>query len=246
MKRRNKFLLSLTFLACLSSFGQTSSSPQKHIKTIAYKAEAKQKSSSQNKSSLIWGAGSLGGTAPIGEFSTAFNTAGSWTATSYYDANGAPGNAFWTRSTLGYSQGAYWGGTTPINSPSAANGVAIFDSDFMDNGGVQGNFGLGSSPSAHSGLLLSPAIDLTGYTDSALTLKFYTFRSDFSVTEFSVGFSTDGGATYSTTSIPNLISNSTEGFVEITLPNATAGVVNLTDCRIRFVFDGDYYFAISR
>lgn len=203
----------------------------------------------------IWGVGSATGVADA-EFSNPFTNATSWTAgdnpttwtaLTVNESGGAvtPGNAYWVRNLTGFSNGAYWSGTTPMASPSQANGVALFDSDFLDNGGTPGNFGLGTSPSAHRGELISPRIDLTGYTDSALTVQFFTFYRDFNGSGMLVSISTDDGQTWSTdidfkSAVPNL----TEDFARILYTGVTAGVANLSQVRLRFTFDGDYYFAL--
>ena len=181
------------------------------------------------------------------ETGTASNySTSNWTALSINSNNGAvtPGTAYWKRSTLGYSQGAYWSGFTPVNSSSQANGVAIFDSDFMDNNGVIG--GTGSSPSTHKGALISPRIDLTGNTDIPLAVKFYSLYRNHQITELSVSFSSDDGVTWgSSVDYRTLQSPESQGFVTLTLPiSSTQGISNLSQCRIKYTFDGEYYFAI--
>ncbi|NJM79409.1 MAG: T9SS type A sorting domain-containing protein [Flavobacterium sp.] len=204
----------------------------------------------------IWGVGAPVGI-PEGEFSTNFTETGTtgnysvtnWTALSISQSGGAtmPGAAYWKRNTLGYSQGAYWGETTPISSSSQANGVAIFDSDFMDNGGTPNAFGTGTSPSPHKGELISPRIDLSGYTDTPLAVKFYSHFRNFQTSVLGVSFSSDDGATWRTpVDYRSLTSGTpTQEFVTVLLPaSSTQGVANLSQCRIKFIFDGDYYFAI--
>lgn len=212
---------------------------------------------SQNLTTLstpIWGAGASTGNAD-GQFANAFVEAGSyapgdnttsWTALSVYDTGNArtPGNAYWTRNTLGYSQGAYWNGTTAVSSSSSANGVAIFDSDFMDTGGVPGAFGTGISPSAHKGELISPRIDLTGYTDTGIAIEFFSFYRIFQTFERSVSVSTDDGATWVTVDYEATSTALVQETLSVTFASVTAGVANLTQCRIKFTFDGDYYFSI--
>lgn len=202
----------------------------------------------------IWGAGAAVGQAE-GEFQNPFANATStgnysnndWTALSVFDNNGntTPGAAFWTRSTLGYSQGAYWAGTTPINSPSQANGVAIFDADFLDNNGVAGAFGTGSSPAAHRGELISPKIDLSAYAGMPLVIEFYAFYRLFQDTELSVAMSTDDGLTWSTPyDYRLLLGDLTAGLVRVPMFDITSGGGILTDCRIKFIFENNYYFSI--
>lgn len=190
------------------------------------------------------------------EFQNAFIESGtasnysisSWTALSINDNGGTvtPGAAFWTRNLTGYSQGAYQSATTPVSSPSQSNGVAIFDSDFLDNAGIAGNFNGGTSPSSHKGELISPRIDLTGATNIPLAVKFFSHFRDFNGSTMSISLSTDDGITWSTEiDYKQLSSNLTEEFVVAPLANdATNGVTNLTQCRIKFIFDGNYYFSI--
>jgi hypothetical protein len=201
----------------------------------------------------IWGAGASNGVA-AGEFQNAFVDTTSignyalneWTALSVYDSDTIfPGNAYWTRSTLGYSQGAYWTVTTPFAAPSQSNGAAIFDSDYLDNNGVAGAFGTGMSPSGHKAELISPRIDLSGYTDSVLMVKFFSKYRDFEIDELSLSMSVDDGTTWSTAiDYRALQYELTEAFVRAYFPNFTMGVSNLSNCRLKFTFEGYYYFAL--
>ncbi len=206
---KKQILLIGALLIAVAGSAQVTSPSVPGTKTMANYIKPKQKThanGSNRAGTPIWGVGSGVGVADA-EFSNAFVQAGSynsgdnptsWTALSVHENGGAvtPGAAYWTRSTLGYSQGAYWSGTTPVGSPSQANGVAIFDSDFMDNNGVAGDFGLGTSPSPHRGELISPRIDLTGYTDSAIAVSFFGFYRNFNMSELSVSVSVDDGTTW--------------------------------------------------
>ena len=202
----------------------------------------------------IWGAGAATGAAH-GEFQSDFVQSGTasnyvdtaWTALSISHGGGtaSPGSAYWTRTLSGGSQGAYWASRPPISSPSQANGAAIFDSDFMDNAGTAGAFGTGTAPTPHRGELISPKIDLTGYTDSALVVQFYSYYREFRINELSVSLSVDGGVTWSTAiDYRRFQADEDQGVVRVLFLNETGGVANLQDCRVRFVFDDDYYFAI--
>ncbi|NQY67364.1 MAG: LamG domain-containing protein, partial [Flavobacteriales bacterium] len=121
-------------------------------------------------------------------------------------------------------------------------------SDFLDNAGVAGAWGTGTSPSAHKGSIISPRIDVSGYTDSALVVDFYSYYLNYQIGELSISFSVDDGATWSTTDFrtlqPAATNTSAEGFVAVVFPTITAGVTNLTQCRIKFTFDGNYYFSM--
>ena len=205
-------------------------------------------------SQVIWGVGSSNGLADA-EFSnpfvnatsfTAGDNVGAWTSRTIFDGNGSPGAAYWVRSLTGTSQGAYFGTQSSMNSPSQANGVALFDSDYMDNGGTQGAFGMGSSPAPHKGELISPRIDLTGCTNSVINVKFESYFRNYQITELSVAISTDDGATWSAPVDYNTAATNDvfRGIKNCTFPTVTAGVTNLTQCRMKLVFNGDYYYAM--
>lgn len=205
-------------------------------------------------SQVIWGVGSSNGVADA-QFSNAFVNAtsfspgdnlGAWTSRTIFDGNGSPGAAYWVRSLTGTSQGGYFGTQSSMNSPSQANGVALFDSDYMDNGGTQGAFGTGSSMSPHKGELISPRIDLTGCTNSVINVKFESYFRNFNISELSVAISTDDGATWSAPVDYNTATTNTvfRGVKNCTFPTVTAGVTNLTQCRMKLVFNGDYYYAM--
>jgi hypothetical protein len=206
---------------------------------------------------VVWGVGSSVGVADA-EFSNNFvnsTTAGSYSTTNWTalavnedDATVFPGNAYWVRNTNGVSSGGYATGMTPIGSPSAANGSALFDSDFMDNGGVTGAFGSGTSPGGHKGELISPRIDLTGNTNNQLAVNFYSYYRRFQIDNYSISISTDDGASWTETVDiqalqPVAVNSDVEGFITAVFNTATQGVSNLTQCRIKFTFDGYYYYA---
>ncbi|MDO3383284.1 hypothetical protein [Gilvimarinus algae] len=198
----------------------------------------------------LWGAGAPAGSVD-GEFQNAFvntTTAGSydptqWSALSVSDGNGAPGAAYWVRSANGEAQGAYWGSRSPIASDTPSNGAALFDSDFLDNGGTIGGFGTGSSPSPHVGELISPRIDLTGQTDLPLAVEFFYKIRNFTISEASVSLSVDDGASWNTVNMPLPGSqNDAEGSYIALFPTITGGVANLSQARLKFTFNGDYYY----
>jgi hypothetical protein len=211
-----------------------------------------------NAQTVIWGVGSSVGVAeaefqnPFVQDSISPYSPSAWTALTVYEnwggVVGGSSHAFWTRSTLGHSEGLYssppYYTPTPLPSPSLSNGIAIFDSDFLDNDSVA--VGLGSSPAQHRGDLISPRIDLTGYTDSAIAVKFFSqyIGNGGYTNELSVSISTDDGTTWNTPfDYRALQDEDVAGFVSIPFPNVTAGVTNLTQCRVRFIFDTYYYFA---
>ncbi len=204
----------------------------------------------------IWGAAALDGTSD-GQFQNGFVFTGNpgsvsdtaWTALSINEAGGAvtPGAAYWVRNTTGYSAGAYWGSTNTLPSPTQANGVAIFDSDFLDNGGQQGAFGMGTSPSPHHGELISPLIDLTDYDEVPLTAVFFTGYRDFDITSFGVSLSVNDGATWGPVQEVPLVGGivTTETVLPLgTLTDNLPQDADLTQSRLKVVFNGDYYYAM--
>jgi hypothetical protein len=230
--------------------------PTQAVKTVATSqmgiAKSKIQPNINKASTVLWGTGASDTTSnSLGQFSNGFSTGtvsfNQWSAISINQSGGSvtPGNAYWVRNATGLGQGAYSGGETAFNPPSQSNGVALFDSDYLDNGGTAGAFNLGASPSRHKGELISPSFDLTGYTDSALSLNFYCQYRNFNFTDYSASISVDGGATWTTKSI--LAVNPpqrTTTAVELVFPSVTAGVTNLSNCKIKFTFDGDYYYAM--
>lgn len=206
----------------------------------------------------LWGHGTTNGAADA-EFQNTFlqSNAGfpysttQWTAQSISENDGTvtPGAAYWTRTTTGLSQGGYATNMVPASSATASNGIAIFDSDFMDNAGTAGAFGTGTSVSPHHGELISPRIDLTGATDSALSVSFYSYYRFFRITELSVSMSVDDGLSWTTIGDMTALqagstNNAVEGRINVLVPNITTGVGNLSQCRLKFTFNGRYYYAI--
>ncbi len=159
----------------------------------------------------------------------------------------------WTRNGKG-DRGNFWGTRTALASPSLANGSAIFNSDFLDN------LGAGVSPTPHSGELISPIINATGYSNIVVEFNQY-FRKFES--ECFIQYSTDGGTTWSRSVrvFPNNdlkinqetynsfnSANTDSTKVKVALPRS----VGTANFRIKFIFDGvgpagdnqGYYFWI--
>jgi hypothetical protein len=105
------------------------------------------------------------------------------------------------------SRGAYAGpastGQLPIQSATAANGFVVFDSDFLDNNGVAGNFcGTGALACApHVANLETGVINLVGHptVDLVFTQYYRRFAGPGGVQTVPatyLDFSTDGGQTW--------------------------------------------------
>ncbi len=151
-------------------------------------------------------------------------------------------NAKWIYTANGSSQGGYSNQAGRINSPTFANGALIFDSDFLDNGGVEGNEGLGVAPSPHSGSLTSPIIDCS--TFGSVAVSFYQYYQNF-YSECFLEVSADSGSTWTRIRVNSLVSpgnGTTRNNHQVI--DITSVAANKNGVQIRFVFDGDYYFWI--
>jgi len=147
------------------------------------------------------------------------------------------------------SLGAYATSTNVITSASAANGFIIMDSDFLDNAGIQGNFGGGIAPAPHQTLLITETIDLLNETniDLAFTQYYRRFAGPGglqSVPASYVDVSIDGGTTWPHTLTYNadIAVNSATSTNDMEARDISAWVAGQSNVKLRFRFDGEYYF----
>ena len=147
------------------------------------------------------------------------------------------------------SRGAYMSNQTPMSSATASNGFVIFDSDFLDNAGVAGNFGNGIAAAPHLAELITDMIDLTQHSIVDLTFTQYYRRfagpaGSQAVPATYVDFSVDGGATfpYSVTLNSGVAVNSSTSTNDVVNIIAGSYIGGQDSVKIRFRFDGDYYF----
>ena len=162
-------------------------------------------------------------------------------------ANGIP--ATWTNSTAPWqyrgasttpnntigSQGAYASNQTPIASPSVANGFIVFDSDYYDNFGTQGNFGNGPYPTPHTGDLMTDMIDLTAYSDVTLIAQSYfrTFMGQAFVAFYVNGVYDSQVEVHSDIALND--ATTTDAIALIRFPLSVCGNANV---QMKFIFDG--------
>ncbi len=164
-------------------------------------------------------------------------------------------NAVWVHTPDGLSPATLFG-DAPIGSASAANGAALFDSEWLDHGGnlefdadgnvVATSLGSGAAPAfdgasfsgaGNSGSLTSPMIDCTGR--STVAISYWSYMRCFTGAT-SVEVSNDGGGTWNIASnIPDCSSDAVnEGFIL----NISEFAADQDSVMIRFVWSGSYYF----
>ena len=138
--------------------------------------------------------------------------------------------------------GAYAAESTVIQSPTFENGAALFNSDFLDNNGVQGDFGAGPAPSPQFAELISPVIDLTGVTAN-LSIAFYQRYRNFQANP-AIAYSNDGGTTWSDPILVNtgVALNAATGPGDFEIINLPADAGDTDQFRFKFIWDGDYYY----
>ena len=90
-------------------------------------------------------------------------------------------------------KGAYIFAGAGINSPTLCDGAVGVDSDYDDNGGVQGNFGAGPCPAPAQHILISPEIPTSEWTAVGLSLSWNQALRQFQSTYF-VSYRTKDGA----------------------------------------------------
>ncbi|MBM3410939.1 MAG: T9SS type A sorting domain-containing protein [Bacteroidetes bacterium] len=146
------------------------------------------------------------------------------------------------------SRGAYGTANLTVQSSTPANGFMVFDSDWLDNNGVQGAFGQGIFPAPHRGMLISPSFNAAQYP--FLNLEFYQYYRRFAGPTSQaqpatyVLFSTDGGATWGDTLTLNsgIAVNQASARNSLIRVNVSDYIGGAANAKIAFLFHGDYYF----
>ncbi len=154
-----------------------------------------------------------------------------WTANGRADAalvNGVPTGAI------------LWGNRMPINSPSVANGAAMYNSDVYDSGGI--NVGQGPYPNGSSGALTSPSVDCSGQDKVYLTFYQYV-RAFLTNSSCLVSASNDGGQTWTDFPINRQFTDARSSTRDdVQLIDISEIAANQADVRVRFTWDGLYFF----
>ena len=188
----------------------------------------------------IWGAGAPDASLDsIGRFmglSTSANQIHGWTATGFTTIPGGVAN--WESTTNTNSSYADFQGTDyDLVSPSAADGMAFFNSDSY--------YSTYNIFPQHA-QLTSGTFSLAGYENTPLVLKFHTSIYEFQSDTLSVAISTDNGATWNhidlLTHLNVGVNESYNGEVAVNISAYTNTVTDLSQCKVRFTFNGDSYF----
>lgn len=134
----------------------------------------------------------------------------------------------------------FWGTRGPIQSPSADNGAAMFNSDVYDGGGV--GVGSGPFPGTHGGALTSPSIDCSEYPFVSLKMNQYARANSNTVsTIFEV--SNDGGMTWVDFPINSqVIGNAGTAPDNVLLVDISSVAGGQSDVKLRFTWSGRYYY----
>ncbi|HEB61531.1 MAG TPA: hypothetical protein ENI82_00110, partial [Bacteroidetes bacterium] len=140
-------------------------------------------------------------------------------------------------------KGKWWYGRDAIESPSVSNGAAVFDSDYYDTGGTNGNHGDGPAPCPQTSELISPTFSCIGHESVWIRFNQY-YRTWNSVTKIAV--SIDNGESWIWEKILNediSLNNSTErnSVKQINISNIAK---NQAEVKIKFIWEGVYYFWI--
>jgi hypothetical protein len=128
-----------------------------------------------------------------------------------------------------------------IASTTSANGFVIFDSNYWDNNlnpCTVDNFGTGQAPGPHLSYLTTASIDLTGFANVALEFEQY-IRYYLGNTRVEISIANGPWEVLYTNILDQGITTQNTQTVRMPLP-ATAG--NQSNVKLRFVYDGLYYF----
>ncbi len=134
-----------------------------------------------------------------------------------------------------------------MNSPSAGNGAALFDSDYYSNGGVSGDDGNGPAPATYENPQVSELISpvFSCENEPTVYLVFNQFYRRFlTATKTKVAVSVDGGNSYvgeiefnEKIEIKGNVTSNSNVILDI-----SEFAANKANVRIKFIFEAYYYF----
>jgi len=228
------YLLSLSIFVSAGVWAQRSASTNAATAVMAKSTEevtASQPNNDRAPFDVIWSQ-DFGSTA-MGGLPTGWSGAGAFPV--------------WKKTTIG-STGCFGTSTATLTSPTASNGVLIYDADSL-NEAITGDC-TGATYAARAGEVISETIDLTGEPNVRLEFRQY-FRLCCSpaTTFLTVSVSADGGGTWTnydakgTTGINSYNTNN-----ELISINVSAAVGGSNNVKVKFTFDsglGVYFWQID-
>lgn len=230
---RKSLLLIFASVIALHAFSQGNSKKAEYLKEYDSKVYTKsEQTPNQNQpeaGQVIWSENFSAGI-PAGWVNQGSSPNALW---EYRGVSTNPDTSVGTRGAYGLNR--------RIESPTWTNGFIIFDSDFLDNAGIAGNFGGGVAPTPHTGTLTTSTIDLSTYPN--VDLKFHQYHRKF-YSDTYVAFSRDNGTTWPDTLLYNdlvTVNNATDANDSLrSLVSSLIGGYSMV--KLKFIFDGDYYF----
>ncbi|MBT8449641.1 MAG: T9SS type A sorting domain-containing protein [Gammaproteobacteria bacterium] len=138
------------------------------------------------------------------------------------------------------ARGAYNSALGYARTTTACDGGFVFDSDFLDNQGIAGNFGFGDCPADCSSTLTSPTIDLSSSTATGFTLVFDQALRQFN-SSYYVIISGDDGMTWDTIQINDEYPTNSPHIAE-TRNVSLCGIKSDSQLKLRFWMNGNYYY----
>lgn len=171
--------------------------------------------------------------------------ANGWTTEGTCSVADSNGNAGWKYLPDGLlDKGAYIFAGAGISSPTLCDGAVGVDSDYDDNGGVEGAFGSGPCPAPAQHTLISPEINSSEWTAPGLSLTWTQAIRQFQSTYFFSYRTKDGDNEWSDwvdfaintefETNGDFISNDVQRFF---MP----GAAGHDFIQIRFVYNANYY-----
>ena len=179
-------------------------------------------------SNVVWG-----DVPGVGDFSDGF---GDWTT-----------DKGWGHNPEGVIRnGAYTGGPKVVGSETYCNGVAEFNSDFLDNAGMtlpngQPDREKGTCPSPCTGFLLSPTIVFNKPLEQGLIIEFSQSLRQFQ-SEYYIMVSKDGGITFPDTVKFNEEYRVNSNHISERKKISFVGYKGVNQLQFKFECIGDYYY----
>lgn len=152
-------------------------------------------------------------------------------------------SATWVWDSKGSALGGTFSSGQTLLSPSVCNGAMVMNSDWLDSRGLAGQPNhTGQCPVNQEVELISPVIDLSGNTSTAVELKFHqNFRHYLS--QYFVGWSGDNGVTWTEQEI-NVDEETNGNHTNNTVRVHLKGISNQSQVRVKFRYLGNFYYWI--